>query len=356
MDESLFKELVTRWTSTANATLKDNSVEQNYLYNSLLRLQLSVDHKFSSVSGKNSRVTADIVSMDSDLPLKSRGKLETYNGKIPKIGLQRYLKESDLSEIDILIARGTAESTLAARIFDDYNASVIGAREKVEYMLHQAASNGVVAVPEAENTGRTIRVDYGIPDANRYGTAKVWSDPTADAAGKFEEIYQAGIDNGSNIVLARMDKQTLNYLKKNDSIKALYRGLNNFPSDAGVSLNEEKINEVFQSEFGFSIEVVNRTFEVEKNGVVSTVKGWVDGAISFWTTTGVIGDLVYADLAEKTRPVKTKTYAYPEQWLMAAKWSEGNPLREFTEAQGLVMPVLNNVNHIYFLDTATVEV
>lgn len=356
MDESLFKELVEKWVSTVNSTLEDKSEEAGYLYNSLLRLQLSVDHKFSAVSGKNSRVTADIVAMDSDLPLKSRGKLETYNGKIPKIGLQRYLKESDLSEIDILIARGTAESTLAAKIFDDYTASVMGAREKVEYMLHQAVSAGVVEVPDNENTGRSIRVDYGVPDANRFGTAKVWSDPTADAAGKLEEIYQAAIDNGDNIVLARMDRKTFNYLRKNESLKALYRGFNNFPSDAAVSLNEDKINELFQSEFGFSIQVINRSFEVEKNGNVSTVMGWADGAVSFWTTTGVVGDLVYADLAEKTRPVNAKTYSQPEQWLLAAKWSEGNPLREFTEASGLVMPVLNNVDHIYFLDTATAEV
>lgn len=356
MDESLFKELVEKWVTTVNATLEDKSEEQNYLYNSLLRLQLSVDHKFSAVSGKNSRVTADIVAMDSDLPLKSRGKLETYNGKIPKIGLQRYLKESDLSEIDILLARGTSESTIAAKIFDDYTAGVTGAREKVEYMTHQMMSAGVVEVPEAENTGRSIRVDYGVPDANRFGVATVWSDPAADAAGKIEEIYQKAIDNGDNIVLARMDRQTFNYLKKNDSIKALYRGFNNFPSDAVVSLNEDKMNELFQSEFGFSIQVINRSFEVEKNGAVSTVKGWADGAVSFWTTAGVIGDLTYAELAEKSRPVKNKTYSQPEEWLLAAKWSEGNPLREYTEASGLVIPVLNNVDHVYFLDTATVEV
>ena len=169
MDESLFKEIVEKWVSTANASLEDKSEEANYLYNSLLRLQMSIDHKFSAVSGKNNRVAAAIVTMDSDLPLKSRGSMETYNGKIPKVGLQRYLTESQLSELDILIAKNVPESTIAAKIFDDYMSNVTGAREKVEFMLHQALSNGLVEIPNEQNTGTSIRVDYGIPDANRYG-------------------------------------------------------------------------------------------------------------------------------------------------------------------------------------------
>ena len=356
MDESLFKELVERWVSTTNATLEDKSEEANYRFNRLLRLNLSTDHKFSAVSGTNNRVKADIVSMDSDLPLKSRGSLETYNGKIPKIGLQKYLKESDLTAIDTLIARNAAESTIAAKVFDDYTGCVVGAREQVEYMTHQMESNGLVEVPSEDNTGRSIRVDYGVPDSNRFGVAALWSDPAADIAGDLERIYNAAIDNGDNIVLAKMNRVTYNQVRKNASVKALYNGFREVPTGTEVTLNEDKLNELFESEFGFRIEVINRSFEVEKNGVVKSVKAWADGAVSFWTTDGLIGDLVYADLAEKTRPVKAKVYSQPAEWLLAAKWSEGNPLREFTEASGFVMPVLNNVDHVYFLDTATVAV
>ena len=351
MDESLFKEIVEKWVSTANASLEDKSEEANYLYNSLLRLQMSIDHKFSAVSGKNNRVAADIVSMDSDLPLKSRGSMETYNGKIPKVGLQRYLTESQLSELDILIAKNVPESTLAAKIFDDYMSNVTGAREKVEFMLHQALSSGLVEIPTEENTGTSIRVNYGIPDKNRYGATKVWSDPTADIVGDLERIYEKSVDNGDNLILARMDRKTFNYIKKNESLIALYKGFLNASNDSAITLNADKINELFQSEFGFAIEVIDRSFEIEKNGVTKNIRAWAEGYVSFWTTTGTVGDLWYADLAEKSRPVAAKTYSQPETWLLAAKWSEGNPLREFTEASGLVMPVLNNVDHIYFLNT-----
>lgn len=351
MDVSLFKDIVEKWSSTAIATLEDKSKNEGYLYNSLLRLQLSVDHKFSAVSGRNSRVQADIVTMDSDLPLKSRGSLETYNGKIPKIGLQRYLSETHLSELDILAAKNVPESTMAARIFDDYSSCVLGSREKVEYMLHQALSTGVVAIPKEDNTGRLIRVDYGIPDANRFGVVKPWNDPTADIVADMERWYETFVDNGDNVVLARMNRKTLNQIKKNESVIALYKGFLNASNDSAVTLNEDKINEVFESEFGFRIQVIDRSFEIEKNGEVKTVRAWNDGAVSFWTTEGLVGDLFYADLAEKTRPVAKKTYSQPEQWLLAAKWSDGNPLREFTEASGLVMPVLNNVDHIYFMNT-----
>ena len=125
----------------------------------------------------------------------------------------------------------------------------------------------------------------------------------------------------------------------------------NASNDSAVTLNADKITELFQSEYGFAIQVIDRSFEIEKNGVTQNVRAWAEGYVSFWTTTGVVGDLWYADLAEKSRPVAAKTYSQPETWMLAAKWSEGNPLREFTEASGLVMPVLNNVDHIYFLNT-----
>ena len=356
MDESLFKELVEKWVTTVNATLEDKSEDLNYIFRSLLRTKLSLDHKFSAVSGKNTRVVADIVAMDTDLPIKSRGSLESYTGRLPKIGIQKYLKESDLTEIDILIALNRPETEIVKKIFDDYSAVVTGSRERTELMTHQMISNGIVEVPNEENTGTSIRVDYGVPDANRFGVPVVWSDPAADIVSKFEQINNAATANGDNIVLARMNRTTFNQIRKNTSVKALYNGFREVAANTEVTLNLEKLNELFESEFGFVIEIIERSFDVEKNGNITTIPGWVNGAVSFWTTTGQIGDLVYADLAERSRPVKAKTYSYPEPWLLAAKWSEGNPLREFSESSGFVMPVLNNVDHVYFLDTATVEV
>lgn len=356
MDESLFKELVEKWVTTVNATLEDKSEDQDYLFRTLLRPQLSLDHKFSAISGTNTRVTADIVAMDSDLPLKSRGSLESYSGRIPKIGIQKYLKESDLSEIDILIGKRVPEVDLVRRIFDDYSACVTGSREKIELLTHQMLSNGIIEVPDENNTGTSIRVDFGVPDANRSGVPVLWSDPTADIAADLEAVYTKAVDNGDAISLIRMNRKTFNLVKKNDSVIALYKGANNFASDSSVSLNQEKVQELFMSEFNWDLQIIDRAFQVEKNGAVTSIRGWVDGAVSFWTTEGQVGTLTYADLAEKSRPVKTKTYSSPEPWLLAAKWSEGNPLREFTEASGIVIPVLNNVDHVYFLDTATVEV
>lgn len=223
-------------------------------------------------------------------------------------------------------------------------------------MTHQMLSNGIASIESDTNTGAAIRVDYGIPEDNRLGVETAWNEADADIAGDLERVYTTAVDNGHSIALVRMDRVTFNQVRKNASMHALYNGFREAPNGTAVTLNLDKINEMLQSEYGFKIEVIDRSFQVETSDGVKSVRAWEPGAVSFWATEGQVGDLVYADLAEKSRPVKTKTYSEPEPWLLAAKWSEGNPLREFSEASGLVMPVLKNVDQVYFLDTATPEV
>lgn len=356
MEETLFKEIVERWSDTVNATINERDQAADYLYRRLLRPNLSVDHSFSAISSTNSRVTADIVVMDSDLPLKSRGSMEKYTGKIPKIGIQRYLKESDLTAIDTLVNRNTAESIIARKVFDDLINCIVGTKEKVELMTHQMLATGLVEIPSNENTGRSIRVDYGVPEDNRLTVQTAWSDSAADIAGDIERAYNTATDKGLSIGLMRMNRVTFNQVRKNSSILALYNGFREVSADTAVTLNLDKLNDLFSSEYGFTIEIVDRTFDVEKDGVVKTVRGFTDGAVSFWPNNGPVGDLTYAHLAELTRPVAKKTYSQPEEWMLAAKWSDGNPLREFSEASGLVIPVLQNVDQVFFMDAVNPEV
>ncbi len=349
--ESLYKEIAEKWLGTVNSKINEKAEAADYWFKSKLRPSFSSDMNFSSISGTSQNVTADVVTMDSDLPLKSRASIKSYSGEIPKLGMKKYLGERQLKELQVLAATGKPEALLASKIFDDYNACAIGSQEKVEFMFRQALSTGVTEIGDDINTGRSIRVDFGIPAANKSGVPVLWSTaatstPIDDIEAKVTAALNEGVTLGSIV----MDQATFNNFKKSTQVRDYYAAF------GGVgSLNPERVGEFLLADFGLRLTIENRSFKVEKDGAITSVKAWAAGQVSFFTSFDNVGDLVWSDLAEKEAVVEGKVYSYPEAWLMLTKYREGSPLREFTESQGLVMPVINNVDEIFLLDTATVE-
>ena len=68
-----------------------------------------------------------------------------------------------------------------------------------------------------------------------------------------------------------------------------------------------------------------------------------------------MGDLVYSSTAEETRPIEGVSYQMANGYTLVSQYSEQEPLMEFTKAQAMVVPVINNVDRIYTLDTKTIQ-
>lgn len=355
--ESLFKDYSEQWLGKVNSKIKQDVDSAQYWFKSRLTPSYSVDMEFSSISGKNTNVTADVVSMDSELPLKSRSSITSFKGEIPKIGMQKYLNERQRKKIQVLEATGVSQSVIVKEIFDDYKSCTIGAYEKLELMFLQALSTGITEVGADINTGRSVRVDFGIPAANKFGASTaVWSDPAATPIDDIEAIVETAQAEGVNLQHILMDSVTFNHFKKNTQVKDFYASYLDLNASNNPTPNLDKVNAMLQANFGgLTITVVNRSFKVEISGTITTVKAWTEGAVSFYSSLDNLGELVWSDLAEKIDKVETKTYSYPEQWLMVTKERQGSPLREFTESSGLVMPVIHNVDQIYLLDSTTIQ-
>ena len=73
--------------------------EFTYLYKQKLRTQFSLDGRWASILAQYTRVAADVVALDSELPLKSRDTIETISGDIPKLGLKLYLTEKQMKDV-----------------------------------------------------------------------------------------------------------------------------------------------------------------------------------------------------------------------------------------------------------------
>ena len=178
MLQTLFVDYVKKYFSALakkfTETINDKKEETTYLHKSMLRKEFSTDLKWDSASVNSSIVAADVVAMDSPLPLKKRDVYSKASGDLPKIGMKLFKGEKLISDVNIMVAKGTAEAQIVQKIFEDLPRCQKGVYEQLEFCFLQGLSDGVTLVPEEGNTGIGIRVDYGYKDENKFGVSKKW--------------------------------------------------------------------------------------------------------------------------------------------------------------------------------------
>ena len=166
MNQSLFIQYVLSFFPVLKTLIeKINGKRGNqltYLHKdtSILRRVYSPDNKWEADTLNLTYVAADYVSLDSPLPLKARDTISQNGGKLPKVGIKRFLKESELNALNIMEAQGGQEAEIRRRLVQDPVFCSTGIDEQNEYAFLSGLSNGYVAVKDedqpGELTGRRI--------------------------------------------------------------------------------------------------------------------------------------------------------------------------------------------------------
>lgn len=331
-----------------------------YLHRSMLKKEYSPTLRWGSLSTSSTVVSADVVAMDSSLPLKKRDSIKKADGEIPKIGMKLALNESTMNELNILLAVGGQDSEVLRKLFADTNKAVSGVWERLEFMFHQALSTGMILVADDDNPGLGIRVNFNHPASNKFGVAKGWSDASAKPIDDIDRVIEAARPNGNSIRYILMDKATWNKFKVNQQVREQYAFYRDFVgSNVPPVQSVDKANEFLQASYGVSIQIVDRHVLVEKDGKQKSVKPWADNAVVFLTDLNV-GSLTYGRLAEETFPDKAVDYQKVDDFILVSKYHKNDPIKEFTSSQAIVLPVINNIDNIYILDceeaTASIDV
>ena len=348
----------------------------------MLREVYSADQKWEGTSANTTYVAADVVEMDSPIPLKKRGAIATSNGKLPKIAMKRTLFESDINNINIMKAqyenlntranlfaeqglteqaattRQAAENAKARiinKLMNDGVACSVGIEERNELNFLSGLSNGIIAIEDADNSGKAIRVNYGYMPSNSFKTATNGETDRDD----FEKIFEKANADGNTIIKVMLSKNQLKKIRKDQWAKELvadYEG-KTYTEDTKLKTPSEKsFAEAFEDEFGATIEAVNRTVVIEKNGKHHYVKPWNENNIIFLCNEEV-GSLVWGTLAESTNPVEGVKYSTVDSYKLISKYSKNEPsLQEVTSGQALILPVIEDVDQIYILSTKSEEV
>jgi hypothetical protein len=350
-----FKPLIAKVVEKINGT----KTPQTYLHKTMLRKEYSPTLKWNSINVDGSTVAADVVAMDSPLPLKKRDSISKADGDIPKLGMKLALNERTMTDLNILVnSPQTQESTILQKLFQDTAKAITGIYEILELMFLQALSSGVTLIADTANVGLGIRVDFGYKAANKFGVSVVWSaGATGTPISDFNRVKDKADANGDTIQFVMMDDFAFNNMLKSTEFKQLYAG------SLGIAVNTSSVlptptrdqaTSFILGQYGWTLKFVNRTVKTERNGVKTNVKPWQEGSVVFLTTEEV-GTLTWGTLAEMVHQNKAVTYEVADQFILVSKYHKVDPLKEYTSSQALALPVINNVDEIYLLDTKTVQ-
>ncbi len=320
-----------------------------YLHKKHLNEEYSPDNKWESTVSDTTYVAADFVSMDSPLPIKKRDTIQTANGKLPKIGISRVLKESDINSLNTMEAQGGNALLIARKLANDPVACAQAIDERNEYNFLYGLSRGYVAIKDDDNPNALMRINFNYLDKNTFYSSTKGEPSLEDIL----DVIAKAQENGVNIYQIWISKATYDVLRHTREARELSANYERRIVSDDFTLpvpTPNKFDEAFADETGgVSFVKVNRSVIVEENGNRKSVKPWDDNRIIF-VTGEIVGTLVYGRLAEQTNPVENVLYATVDNYKLIARFRETNPLRETTTGQAIVAPIIENIDQIYVYD------
>lgn len=362
MVKSIFGELLDRYMPKFDLlykTYNEKKEKAGYLFRTMLRKKYSVTQTWESADIKNSVVSADIVSLDSSLPLKKRARISFVTGELPKVGMKLKMKESELNRLQILKAMNTNTNEIMREIFNDAMRCADGVEESIERMFLEALSNeGVLAIADGTNTGKAIRVDFGFNQDNIFGAEVKWADENAKPISDLKRVIDAASSKGdiiTNIMLAKETYDKMRYSNEGRELFASFSGMPVMPNQVLAVPTSKNFNEAIKDELGIEFIVVDRVVRAEVNGVEKNLKPWNKDKVVFLTDK-MVGELVYGKLVEEDNQNKAVNYSKVNDYTLVKKWHTEDPFEEWTSSQAIVMPVLGNVGSIYSLDITESQV
>ena len=300
----------------------------------------------------NNYIAADYVAIDSPVPLKARDRISVANGKLPKMGMKKHLKESQIIALRMMEAQGGQTAEIRRKLAQDPVSCSVGIDERNEYSFLYGLSNGYVAVRDDDNPKELLRISYQYLEDNKLGINSTKEGLTVD---DLKNAIDRAASDGNTIIQFWIAKTALDALKKTQGAKELVATYNGQSYDSNTKLptpTTSKFQEAFEDETGVTFRIINRTVRLEEDGVRRSVKPWNKNMVIGVCNT-MIGALVYGQVAEATNRVNGVTYQQIDYKLIS-QYSTTDPLMETTAIQAYCLPVVEDVDTIYQINL-TVE-
>ena len=348
--QNTFGPVIQRFVETING--KDGS-SPTYLFQQYLSKSFSIDLKWGSLNSNGSSVAADVVALDASVPLKSRDSFGTVEGKVIKLGMKMQKTENEMQELYILEQTnvgGANASIIRDKLFNDPLRAVRGVYERLEYMFLEGFSTGFATVSEDINTGTAIRVNYGYSKDNAFGVTAKWSSADATPITDIEYIREQARKKGRSLSVMFMDNKAFSNFRSKAQVKELYAAGLNFAGANIPTPNFAQVNEALRANSLPTIVIIDRSVNIEIDGVRTAVRPWAEGVVVF-TDSMNMGRVVWSNLIESIKPKQDILYTKADDYILVSQWHTNDPYSETVSSQALAVPVIDNVNNIYVMDT-----
>lgn len=360
MEQSLYFEYVKQYFPNLVSTIIEKLNEKSsktlpYLYRDLLTPEYSADARWSSILAEYNRCAADVVALDSELPLKQRDTITTTTGDIPKMGLKLYLAEKQMKDIQSMIANNLPTPQIVGKIFQDVPRVIQAVYERIEDIFLSELSTGVGLA--TNNNGTGIRINVGYYAQNQFGVQTAWAgnQSTATPLEDMQAVFDKAMEDENTITDIYADDAWLQAFYRSEQVRA------QFAFDSGVTavnnsvpvLDFNKAAQVIETKWGATLHRVARKIKTEVNGVRANHNPWATGVCVF-TCDERLGHLVWTDTVESTRRVNGVEYQNADNFILVSKYAKNDPWREFTASQAMVVPIIDNVDRIYTLNSTKV--
>ncbi len=362
MEKSLYSQYVEKYFPNLVTSIVERINEQRrtslpYLYTSLLDPVFSADGRWASILAEYTRVAADVISLDSELPLKSRDVIETAQGEIPKLGLKLYMTEKQMKDLDAMIAQNQPLNRVLNVMFQDLPRCIEAIYERIEDLFLSELSSGIAL--STRNNGTGVRLNMNFLTDNQFGVKTTWGTnlDTSTPLDDIQKVFDKAMDDNNNITDVYADDDWLRGFYGSLQVRGQYAFNMGVSTGTGATfpiLDFDKAAQVMLTKWGVTLHRVARKIKTEINGKKQNHSPWKKGSATF-VCDPTVGSLVWTTCAEETRPVAGVEYATADEFILASRYSTNDPLREFTSSQAMAVPVLNNVDRIYTLDATTVQ-
>lgn len=228
------------------------------------------------------------------------------------------------------------ERTILNAIYDDISNEIMKVLTAFERRACELLSTGKCVVDE-NNAKRTV--DYHLDTANKIDFTG-WSSPTHDIFADLSTLIQASGD--TPIVRQIMSTKVFNYILTNEKMIAA-------AEKAGVPLTPKWAKDYILSFYDIEILIDDRTYQTAYTDG-KKYRFFDENTIVSLTTRGEVGKTFMTSTPAEDAAEGDYQYGFVT---VAQYKSVGEPWTIWTEAEGLGLPVITNINNTLYLSKVT---
>lgn len=281
-------------------------------------------------------------AFDTEANIGTRPAMEKV--VIEKMLIKEKINQSE--RVSGYLGTGAAENAIVRYIYDDMGRLGESVKTRTEVAKMELIQSGKVTVKENK---LDITIDYGVAASNKKTCN--WSSVDADILADIEAMRQALKDNGQTVTKVITSSKVISVMRKNKGIQtAIFSALG-----VGTFLTTNKLNELMQEMFGFTMEINDERYGYTKaNGTKETKRYFAENKFVLLSTlaNNTMGTGLWGVTPEE-RAQGPFTAKSMQQYITLSMWQTPDPVATWTKASGVFVPVLPNPHGLYIATITT---